>query len=325
MSIRPQRPALVAEPTRPDLAITDGDPVAVHPRHPLAEKIALVLLSGFLFSIAIASVDIAANYFPPLTLTALRLTTASAIFAGVLCFLRPRYQPSLRGALDIVLVGVLNVGLPFLCLALALRYISSSLAAVLFNMQPALIIAIAHLWLADEKLTPAKLAGTLVAIAGASILVLRGETGLAAAQGQGWLGQLLILLASLAGALGVVYARRQLRHENSVVLAAGQVLACMVTFVTLALVFDGAPVPLSYPWQGWAAMLAATLTAPVLGFWLMFYLVNKYSASLAGFAGITTPLFSVGIGLVFLGEVITLPIALGALLLLAGVWSVDYL
>ena len=46
---------------------------------------------------------------------------------------------------------------------------------------------------------------------------------------------------------------------------------------------------------------------------------------MAGFAGITTPLFSVCIGLVFLGEVITLPIALGALLLLAGVWSVDYL
>jgi drug/metabolite transporter (DMT)-like permease len=53
-------------------------------------------------------------------------------------------------------------------------------------------------------------------------------------------------------------------------------------------------------------------------------MINKYSASLAGFSGIATPLFSVVIGILLLGEVITLPIAFGALLLLAGVWSLNY-
>jgi drug/metabolite transporter (DMT)-like permease len=71
-------------------------------------------------------------------------------------------------------------------------------------------------------------------------------------------------------------------------------------------------------------MISATVSAPVLGFWLLFYMINKYSASLAGFSGIATPLFSVVIGILLLGEVITLPIALGALLLLAGICSLNY-
>jgi drug/metabolite transporter (DMT)-like permease len=298
--------------------------VNAHLNNRLGEKIGLILVSGLLYSVAIASVDIAANHFPPVTLTALRLTTASAIFCGILYFLRPKYQPSLRSAADITIVGMLNVGLPFLFLAMAVRYISSSLAAVLFNVQPVFTIGMAHLLLADEKLTPAKLMGTLVAISGATLLLLRGETGLMVAHGQGWIGQLFIMLASLSGAGGVVYARIRLRHVNTAVLAAGQVFACTLIFVTLALVVDGVPALASYAWRGWAAMISATVSAPVLGFWLLFYMINKYSASLAGFSGIATPLFSVVIGILLLGEVITLPIAFGALLLLAGVWSLNY-
>jgi drug/metabolite transporter (DMT)-like permease len=98
----------------------------------------------------------------------------------------------------------------------------------------------------------------------------------------------------------------------------------MVIFATLAPIVEGIPTFASYPWQGWLAMISASVSAPVLGFWLLFYLINRYSASLAGFSGITTPLFSIIIGILLLGEVITMPIALGTLLLLAGVWSLNY-
>jgi O-acetylserine/cysteine efflux transporter len=115
-----------------------------------------------------------------------------------------------------------------------------------------------------------------------------------------------------------------MRFESPFVLAAGQVFACMIIFVTLALLVEGVPAFTSYPWQGWLAMLSATVSAPVIGFWLLFYMINKYSASLAGFSGIATPLFSIIIGILLLGEIITMPIALGTLLLLVGVWSLNY-
>ncbi len=290
----------------------------------LGEKVGLILLSGLLYAVAIASVDVASHYIPPFTLTALRLATASIIFVGLAVFLRPTYHWQARHIVDITVIGILNVGIPFLFLAMAVRYISSSLAAVLFNVQPVLTIILAHFLLADERLSLVKLAGTLTAVAGATILIISNESGLVLGNDQGWIGQLFILLASLAGAMGVIYTRRRARHERPFVLATGQVFACLLIFTTLALVIEGAPSLAAYPWQSWLAVLGASVSAPVLGFWLLFYLVNKYSASLAGFSGITTPFFSIIVGLLLLGEIITWPIALGTLLLLAGVWSLNY-
>lgn len=300
-------------------------PVNAHPGNHVWEKIGLVLLSGFLYAIAIAGVDIAANYIPPATLTTLRLTTASAVFCGILYFLRPKYRWSLRGVADIVVIGLLNIGFPFLFLAMAVEYISSSLAAVLFNTTPVFTIVIAHYLLPGDKLSGVKVVGTIAAIAGATILVISNETGLEIGNNQGWIGQFLIVAASLAGALGVIYTRIRLCEENPVVLAAGQVFASLVVFVPLALATEGLPAFASYLWQGWATMIVTALSAPVIGFWLLFYMINKYSASLGGFAGIATPLFSATIGIVFLGEVITAPLAIGTFLLLVGVWSLHRL
>jgi drug/metabolite transporter (DMT)-like permease len=294
------------------------------PDNQLGEKAGLVLVSGFIYSTAIASVDVAANYIPPFTLTALRLSTASVIFLCLLCFLRPQYHWSSTGIADIFIVGVLNVGIPFLFLAMAVKYISSSLAAVLYNTTPVLTLIFAHFLLTDEKLNAVKLAGTITAVAGASILILGNESGLELEHSQGWIGQLLIVVASASGALGVVYARIRVRYESPFALAAGQIFACMLIFVSLALVVEGPPAFASYAWQGWVAMVGAAVSGPIVGLWLLFYLINKYGASLAGFSGITTPLFSVIIGILFLGEIITPLIALGTLLLLVGVWSLNY-
>lgn len=63
---------------------------------------------------------------------------------------------------------------------------------------------------------------------------------------------------------------------------------------------------------------------PVLIYWLVFYMIKKYSASFGSFAGITTPFFSVLIGIFFMGEVVTFPMLLGMICLSLGVWSLNY-
>jgi drug/metabolite transporter (DMT)-like permease len=256
-----------------------------------------------------------------MTLTALRLATASIVLCGVLCFLKPKYRWSSQGAVDLVIIGLLNVGLPFLTLAKAVEYISSSLAAMLFNAQPVLTIVAAHCLLPDEKLNASKIIGALTAVAGATILLASNASGLEAGHDQGWIGQLLIIIGSLSGALGVIYTRIRLREQPAFVLAAGQAFASLLIMAPLALAIEGLPAFTAYPWQGWAAMLVAALSSPVMAFGLLFYMINRYSASLAGFSGIAAPLFSFIIGVAFLGEVVTVPIGMGACLLLAGVWS----
>ena len=288
------------------------------------EKVSLVLLSSLLIGITVACVDVAADHIPSATLTALRLTAASVAFCAILYFRRPKYRWHLRGTTDIAIIGVLNIGLPFLSLAMAVAFISSSLAVVLFNISPVITILVAHCLLPDEKLNRVKVASTIAAVAGATILLVSNASGLEVGHNQGWIGQSLIILGSLSAAIGVIYTRIRLREVSTSVLAAGQVFASLAIFLPLALIAEGLPVFTSYPWQSWVAMIVSALSSPVAASWLLFYIIKKYSASLAGFTAIAAPLFSVIIGILFLGEVITFPIAAGAVLMLAGVWSLEY-
>jgi drug/metabolite transporter (DMT)-like permease len=288
------------------------------------EKAGLVLLSSFLIGITIACVDVAANHIPPVTLTSLRLSIASIAFCAILFFQRPKYQWHLRSASDIVIIGLLNVGLPFLLLATAVMYISSALAAVLLNTSPVITIVIAHCLLPDEKLNRIKFVGTITAVAGAAILMVSNASGLEFAHSMGWIGQTLVIVGSLSAAVGVIYTRIRLHKEDTTILAAGQVFASLVILAPLALLTEGKPDFASYPWQSWGAMFVSALSSPVAASWLFFFIIHKYSASLAGFATIAAPLFSVFIGVALLGEVITWPITIGTLLMLVGVWLLHH-
>lgn len=285
------------------------------------EKIGLILLIGFLASLTIAGIDTATSYMPPFTFTTVRLMIASAIFAVIFYFLRPKYHWHVRGVIDMVLIGLLNIGLPFVIVATGMRFVSGSISAVLLNTTPVFTLVMAHYLLADEKLTPIKIIGTAIAITGATILLLSNSTGLAVPAGQGWLGQALIIFASFLSALGVIYTRLRLREENAFVVAGGQVIASLVLIAPLAFYLDGFPTFARYAWQGWVGVTVAAVCGPVAIFWLVFYIINKYSASLASFAGIATPFFSILIGVLFLGEVLTLPFVIGSLCLVVGVWS----
>lgn len=299
--------------------------LAIELGRPLYEKVALVLLSGALYSIGIANVSVASRSIPAASVAAFRLITASVIFVGLLPLFKPTFQWRLRKLFDILVIGLLNLGLPFLLLARSLDYISSSLASVLFNTTPLFTIILAHYLLTKEKLNAPKIVGTLIGISGAVMLIARNESGLLGVRDQGWIGQGLIITASLLGALGVIYTRMRMQNENTFVLTAGQVFACLIVILPLAVATDGLTSVPAYPWQAWAAILVSATTGPVISSWLLMYMVNKYSASLGGFATIATPVFSAVIGVLFLGEVINMPIAIGVVLVIAGIGIVNAL
>jgi len=288
-------------------------------------KAGLILLSGLLYSISLSCLELASRSMPPLTLTALRLMLASLVFAVLLLVVRPRFDWRPRRVLDIGVIGLLNVGLPFVLLAVSLHYISSSLAAVLFNISVPMTLVLVHFLLPDEKLTLGKVVGCAAALAGAVVLIGSNASGLAAGGVTGWIGQALIIVASLAGASAVIYTRRRARGEPTMILAAGQIFVTLPLVLLLMWAFDGKPALAAYPPQALAALAGAAIVGPVIAFWLLFYLINHYSASLGAYAGIATPLFSAIIGVLLLGEVISPPMAAGSVLLLAGVCSLNQL
>ncbi len=286
-------------------------------------KVSLIVLAGFLYSVTIASLRVAGDYMPPITLTALRLVTASAVLCVLLGFLRPQYRWRIRDAINLSIVSVLTIAIPFLFMATAVHYISSSLAAILCNLMPPFTVVLAHFLIIDERLNAAKLVGTMVSVFGASILLLGNSSGLASGDSQGWIGQLLVIGLSLTSALGMIHIRNTLRGVNPFILTTGQALISLAIFVPLFLFTGNVAEVVTYPVEAWIAVGLSAIGGPVAAFCLLFYMTDKYSASLASFSGITTPLFSVLIGVLFLSEALTAPMVVGAVLLLIGVWSLN--
>jgi hypothetical protein len=70
-------------------------------RRSLWEKVALILTSGRLHAIAIASVGIASRAIPPIPLTIMRLAVASLILCGILIVLRPPMRWQRRTVCDL--------------------------------------------------------------------------------------------------------------------------------------------------------------------------------------------------------------------------------
>ncbi len=280
-------------------------------------KLGLLVLAGIIQSTTIASVEVATRTVSPMTLTAFRVGIASLAFVGLLLALRPPFRWCRRTVADIALLGVVNVAVPFAALAVALAFITTSLSAALFQTAPVFTVALASLLLPAERLNAIRALGVAVAVAGAVIVVLGGAGALATGP-QALLGEAIIVGAALSVAVGTVYARRRARGLAILAVAAGQMFAALALIAPLALAVEGRPDLGAYPPAAWGALAVASLGTPVLGYCLYYYIVQRYSASLAAFTGITTPLLSAAIGVGLLREPFNLPMALGTLLLIAG-------
>src|SRR5689334_3783540 len=71
-----------------------------------------------------------------------------------------------------ILVGMLQIGVPYALLFAAQQWVPSALAATLFATFPVWLAVVARLLLPDQLLTPRKIAAALLGIAGIALLEL---------------------------------------------------------------------------------------------------------------------------------------------------------
>lgn len=85
--------------------------------------------------------------------------------------------------------------------------------------------------------------------------------------------------------------------------------------------FEGNPVPLivNADWRAWAAIAFTVFGSNLIAHAGMYWLLQKYEASFIAPFGMMGTLFTVGIGVLFLGDVITFRMGLGSIICLTGV------
>ena len=227
----------------------------------------LLLLAGIwgasFFSIAIAQREIG-----PVTVVLHRVGWAALLLWAVVLAMRLPVPRGWRVWGALLLMGCLNNVIPFTLMSWGQTRIESGLVSIFNAMTAPLGVIVAALLLADERLTRRRLAGVLVAFAGA--LAIIGPDRLGALDPRA-LGQWAVLGGALSYALASSWAKLHLRGLPPPVAAAGMLTGSTAVMVPLVLVTEGVPsLDLAAPTWTAIAYYAVFATA---GAYLLYYRV----------------------------------------------------
>ncbi len=242
--------------------------------------------------------------FAPLTLAATRILIAGLFLWAVIRVTRGPvlFEAGQRMPLmPFVLLGLMNQAGPYLLIAWAQLYISSSVAGILMASVPLFTILLAHLFAEDERLIGRRLVGVLIGLGGVVLLI--GPDALLDF-GQHVMGQLAVVLAAFGYGMTNVYGRRH-KARDPMRMATGSTLAAAILMVPIALVMDQ-PWLLTPSLSGSVALFMIGLTGTGLPTLLFYYLLRSAGATNTSMVSFLVPVVAVISGIAFLGEELTL-------------------
>jgi drug/metabolite transporter (DMT)-like permease len=283
-----------------------------------AEWLMLVVLSilwgGTFFFVAIALIDL-----PPFTLVFLRVSLGATALAAVSAVLGFRLPTSARLWAGFLTMGALNNVVPFSLIFWSQTQIPSGLASILNATTPLFAVLFAHLLTVDERLTPERLAGVLLGLAGVTAM-----TGVEALDGFGLavLAQLAMLGSSMLYALGGLFGRR-FRDVPPMAAATGQLTCAAMLMLPIALIADrpwDLPVPAP---ATWLAVAGLALLSTALAFTLYFHILATAGATNLLLVTFLIPVSALILGTAILGERLEPRHFAGLALIAAGLAVID--
>ncbi|WP_026376167.1 DMT family transporter [Aestuariibacter salexigens] len=212
----------------------------------------------------------------------------------------------------IFIVGLVNTAIPFCLFAYAMRFLDAGFTSILNATAPMFGVLVAWLYL-HEKLTWKAVIGLLLGFSGVCILSLEKNALTGTWQ--------LLPIASALGAtffygVGASYTKKHLTGVPSMVVASGSQLFAAIALLPTAILYWPASDITIHAWSN-AAALGVFGTG--FAYILYFHLITNIGAGNAMTVAYLVPVFGVFWSVLFVGEVITPGIALGATIVLIGV------
>lgn len=264
----------------------------------------LLLLLGVIWGSSFMLTKIAVRDLPPLTLAALRLCLAAGLIIAASRAARAR-APRLSGdgrlwrfALASAVLG--NV-LPFWMVSWSQLHIASALTGLLMAPMPLISLLLAHLLIAGERMTPARVIGFLTGLSGVALLIgTEAASGLGAGGGVALLAQIASIGAMLCYALNGIVLKRAAAPDPLGISAAILGLAAAMA-LPLALWLERPDLG-AVPAQAWLLVAALGLGATALAQIVLMKILSLAGPPFLASVNYQVPLWAAVFGLVFLGE-----------------------
>ncbi len=259
------------------------------------------LLLAAIWGASFLFMRIAAAELGALPTAALRVGIASLFLwpllqlRGQTALLRAHWKP-------VLLVGVLNSGIPFALYSFAVMHISTGLSSILNATVPLFGALVAWAWLGDK---PGLSRGLGLAIGfGGIVLLAGGQVGFKAnASGISPLWAVLACLAATTCyALAASFTKKYIPPLPSLVTATGSQIGATLALVLPALWWHPDHLP---GLHAWGALLALGVMCSGVAYILYFRLIERAGPARALTVTYLVPVFAVVYGVLALGESVT--------------------
>jgi drug/metabolite transporter (DMT)-like permease len=256
---------------------------------------------------------------PPAALALVRLAVGTAVLWPLA---RARGDPPRIAPGDgraIRWMGVLGFAAAFALANWGIARSTATNAALLITVEPITVILLSPLLL-GERLTGREALGAALALAGATLVVINGIPGLTVALVPHWQGDLLLLASGGAYGSYSLIGRRVLARHPAVVVTARSMLWGAVALLPLAAAEWLAVGPPRWTAAGVAGTLYLALVITALGYLAWNWALERVAAPRAAIFLNVQPLVGTLLGVLGLGEPLSLFTVAGGAMILLGLW-----
>ena len=231
----------------------------------------------------------------------------------------------MRGLKFVIAPGTIPAGLllgglftaEFICLFLALDLTTVGRTSILFYSMPVWLTLAAHFLLPGDQMTPVKMIGLALAVAGVAVAVLTRDGGEASL-----LGDAYALGAALCwGMIALVARTTRIRDTFPEMQLFWQLSISALLLILLAPLFG--PLLRDVSWQHWGLLAYQSLVVAFFCFLFWFWLLGKYPASSVASFSLLTPVLGVFLGWAMLGERVGPEIGVALVLVVIGLMLIN--
>jgi drug/metabolite transporter (DMT)-like permease len=256
------------------------------------------------------------NDLPPFTFAGIRFVIASAILFAIISARRMSLPRRRADWILLALTGILSFSLNYGLLFWGEQYVSSGLAALLQATIPAFGLVIAHFYLPSEQMTPAKIFGVIMGVAGVGMIF---SNQLSVAGSRALAGCAALVLGSACAAYANVLVKAHSAKLDPAILAGGQMVFGLIPLLLVGISLEGNPFHFHWTRMAIVALFYLAIVGSVIAFMLYYWLVHNMDVTKTMLVALVTPVVAVLLGMLVLDEQPSWRTLVGGAMIMSGI------
>tara|TARA_B100001121_G_scaffold289665_1_gene288737 strand:- start:201 stop:1079 length:879 start_codon:yes stop_codon:yes gene_type:complete len=276
--------------------------------------LSLLLLLAIIWGSAFFNIKIATYSYEPFTLALVRVLFASIPLILLCKFKKIKIEAFTKNWKLYALIGLCNISIPFVLIAIGTSMINSYLAAILMSTTPLSGSILAHFFLKEEKLTIPKSIGVLIGFSGIILLFFDKVI----INTDNYLYALITILGSTFYCIGGLLTLK-LKDKKNENVTTSTTLWSVIFLLPFSLIIET-------PWNS-NPTLASTISLLYLGVvatgfaWLIrFRILTVNGLVFQTQVAYLIPIFGIIFGYFLMGEIITWRVLLSLVIILSGIY-----